>query len=110
MVAAMVVLKPSHRGVRLPSQAEGELAGKDAKAIFSALFIRETYRLPPLLKRSANTIANLITNIKATTDADCVVLGGSVGALLTAISNCSSCYGTTTISITSADCISSLSS
>ena len=55
-----------------------ELAGKDAKAIFSA-FHQGNLQATTIIKRSANTIANLITNIKATTDADCVVLGGSVG-------------------------------
>ena len=66
------------------------------KAIFSA-FHQETYRLPPFIKRSANTIANLMEILKLQ-QILVIVLGGSVG-LANGLSRIgSSCYGTTTIS------------
>lgn len=65
-------------GRAIASQATQELAGKDAKAIFAA-FHQGNSQAKAIIERSANTIANLVTDIKAITDADCVVLGGSVG-------------------------------
>lgn len=65
-------------GRAIASQATQELVGKDAKAIFAA-FHQGNSQAKSIIERSANTIANLVTDIKATTDADCVVLGGSVG-------------------------------
>ncbi|WP_277850356.1 N-acetylmannosamine kinase [Moellerella wisconsensis] len=65
-------------GRAIAAQAVDELAGKDAKAIFTA-FYQGNVQAKAIIERSANTIANLVTDIKATTDVDCVVLGGSVG-------------------------------
>lgn len=65
-------------GRAIAAQATNELAGKDAKAIFAA-FHQGNPQAKSIIERSANTIANLVADIKATTDADCVVLGGSVG-------------------------------
>ncbi|EMB3081559.1 N-acetylmannosamine kinase [Providencia rettgeri] len=65
-------------GRAIASQAIDELAGHDAKAIFTA-YHQGNKQAKEIIQRSANTIANLIVDIKAITDADCVVLGGSVG-------------------------------
>lgn len=66
----------SGRGIA--AAAQGELAGCDAKAIFAhAANGHEQARA--LVQRSALTLANLIADLKALTDCDCVVLGGSVG-------------------------------
>ncbi|MDM3733656.1 ROK family protein, partial [Proteus mirabilis] len=45
-------------GRAIASQAEGDLAGKDAKAIFSA-FHQGHLQATTIIQRSANTIANL---------------------------------------------------
>ncbi|HIB4006622.1 TPA: N-acetylmannosamine kinase [Escherichia coli] len=65
-------------GRAIAAQATNELAGKDTKVIFDA-FHQGNLQAKSIIEHSANTIANLITDIKATTDADCVVLGGSIG-------------------------------
>ncbi|MCT4714707.1 N-acetylmannosamine kinase [Enterobacteriaceae bacterium H18W14] len=66
----------SGRGIA--AAAKGELAGSDAKTIFA----RATQGHPQanaLKQRSAQTLARLIADIKASTDCQCVVIGGSVG-------------------------------
>lgn len=65
-------------GRAIAAQAIDELAGLDAKAIFSAYHQGNT-QASYLIEKSAITIANLVSDIKATIDADCVVLGGSIG-------------------------------
>lgn len=65
-------------GRAIASQAVNELAGKDAKAIFAA-YHQGSLQAKTIIENSANTIANLVADIKATIDADCVVLGGSIG-------------------------------
>lgn len=66
----------SGRGIA--AQAQGELAGLDAKAIFvqAAQGIPQARRL---VARSAHTLARLIADVKAVTDCRNVVIGGSVG-------------------------------
>ncbi|HDR2472861.1 TPA: N-acetylmannosamine kinase [Enterobacter soli] len=66
----------SGRGIA--AQAQGELAGLDAKAIF----VQATQGVPlarSLVARSAQTLARLIADVKAVTDCRNVVIGGSVG-------------------------------
>lgn len=65
-------------GRAIASQAVNELAGKDAKAIFTAYY-QGSLQAKTIIENSASTIANLVADIKAIIDADCVVLGGSVG-------------------------------
>lgn len=66
----------SGRGIA--AQAQGELAGLDAKAIFvqAAQGVPQARRL---VARSAHTLARLIADVKAVTDCRNVVIGGSVG-------------------------------
>ncbi|MCS5449286.1 N-acetylmannosamine kinase [Enterobacter huaxiensis] len=63
----------SGRGIA--AQAQGELAGLDAKTIFS----RDTAQARKLVANSAQTLARLIADAKAITDCQVVVVGGSVG-------------------------------
>lgn len=66
----------SGRGIA--AQAQGELAGLDAKAIF----VQAAQGIPQarcLVARSAHTLARLIADVKAVTDCRNVVIGGSVG-------------------------------
>jgi N-acylmannosamine kinase len=63
----------SGRGIT--AQAQGELAGLDAKTIFS----RDTAQARKLVANSAQTLARLIADAKAITDCQVVVVGGSVG-------------------------------
>ena len=66
----------SGRGIA--AQAQGELAGLDAKAIF----VQAAQGVPQarcLVARSAHTLARLIADVKAVTDCRNVVIGGSVG-------------------------------
>lgn len=66
----------SGRGIA--AQAQGELVGLDAKAIFvqAAQGVPQARRL---VARSAHTLARLIADVKAVTDCRNVVIGGSVG-------------------------------
>lgn len=50
-------------GCAIAAQATGELAGKNAKAIFEA-FHQVNSQAKSIIERSANTIANLVTDIK----------------------------------------------
>ena len=66
----------SGRGIA--AQAQGELAGLDARGIFT----RAAQGIPQackLVAQSAQTLARLIADVKAVTDCQIVVLGGSVG-------------------------------
>lgn len=63
----------SGRGIA--AQAKEELAGLDAKAIFS----RDTPQARKLVANSAQTLARLIADVKAVTDCQVIVVGGSVG-------------------------------
>lgn len=66
----------SGRGIA--AAAEGELAGLDAKAIF-AHAARGHEQAVALIQRSAKTLARLIADLKALTDCQRVVMGGSIG-------------------------------
>ncbi|WP_039056773.1 N-acetylmannosamine kinase [Enterobacter sp. Bisph1] len=66
----------SGRGIA--AQARGELAGLDAKAIFS-LAAQGAIQARELVAQSAQTLARLIADVKAVTDCQSVVIGGSVG-------------------------------
>lgn len=66
----------SGRGIA--TAAQGELAGCDAKAIFLRAG-EGNEQAAQLIHRSAQTLARLIADVKATTDCQCVVIGGSVG-------------------------------
>jgi N-acylmannosamine kinase len=66
----------SGRGIA--AAAQGELAGLDAKAIFAKA--REgDGQAQSLVRRSAQALASMIADIKAVTDCQRVVIGGSVG-------------------------------
>ncbi|EHG3460058.1 TPA: ROK family protein [Salmonella enterica] len=66
----------SGRGIA--AAAEGALAGCDAKTIFSRARHGDD-QARRLIHRSAHTLARLVADVKATTDCQCVVIGGSVG-------------------------------
>ena len=66
----------SGRGIA--AAAQGELMGADAKTIFTRAGQGDEQALQ-LIHRSARVLARLIADIKATTDCQCVVVGGSVG-------------------------------
>ncbi|HDG1671120.1 TPA: N-acetylmannosamine kinase [Kluyvera cryocrescens] len=66
----------SGRGIA--AAAQGELAGCDAKTIFTRAGEGDE-QAAWLIHRSAQALARLIADVKATTDCQCVVLGGSVG-------------------------------
>lgn len=66
----------SGRGIA--AAAQGDLAGADAKAIFTCAGQGDG-QAQQLIHRSARVLARLIADIKATTDCQCVVVGGSVG-------------------------------
>lgn len=66
----------SGRGIA--AAAQGELAGADAKTIFTRAGQGDE-QAQQLIHRSAHALARLIADVKATTDCQCVVLGGSVG-------------------------------
>ncbi|MDF3798533.1 ROK family protein, partial [Enterobacter hormaechei] len=66
----------SGRGIA--AQAEGVLSGLDSKAIFS-LAAQGNPKAQALIARSAQTLARLIADVKAVTDCQIVVIGGSVG-------------------------------
>ena len=62
----------------IAAAAQGELAGADARTIFTRAGQGDE-QAQQLIHRSARTLARLIADIKATTDCQCVVVGGSVG-------------------------------
>lgn len=66
----------SGRGIA--AQAQGELMGLDARAIFTQANAGHV-QAKQLVERSARAVARLIADLKATTDCGCVVVGGSVG-------------------------------
>ena len=66
----------SGRGIA--AAAEGALAGCDAKTIFSRAGQGDE-QASRLIHRSARTLARLVADVKAMTDCQIVVLGGSVG-------------------------------
>ena len=66
----------SGRGIA--AAAQGEMAGADARTIFTRAGQGDE-QAQQLIHRSARTLARLIADIKATTDCQCVVVGGSVG-------------------------------
>lgn len=66
----------SGRGIA--AAAQGELAGCDARAIFTRAAEGET-QAAQLVAHSAKVLARLIADLKAITDCQRVVLGGSVG-------------------------------
>lgn len=66
----------SGRGIA--AAAQGDLAGADAKTIFRRAGQGDG-QAQQLIHRSARVLARLIADIKATTDCQCVVVGGSVG-------------------------------
>ncbi|MBZ0058730.1 MULTISPECIES: N-acetylmannosamine kinase [unclassified Leclercia] len=66
----------SGRGIA--AAAEGELCGLDAKAIFAQAAEGHAQAVA-LIARSARTLARLIADLKALTDCQRVVIGGSIG-------------------------------
>ncbi|MBV7405043.1 N-acetylmannosamine kinase [Enterobacter sp. ENT03] len=66
----------SGRGIA--AAAQDDLAGSDAKTIF-ALSAQGHDGAGALVTRSAEALARLIADVKAATDCQCVVLGGSIG-------------------------------
>ncbi|HAI3446899.1 TPA: N-acetylmannosamine kinase [Escherichia coli] len=66
----------SGRGIA--AAAQGELAGTNAKTIFTRAGQGDEHA-QQLIHRSAHALARLIADVKATTDCQCVVVGGSVG-------------------------------
>jgi len=66
----------SGRGIA--AAAQGELAGANAKTIFTRAGQGDEHA-QQLIHRSAHALARLIADVKATTDCQCVVVGGSVG-------------------------------
>lgn len=66
----------SGRGIA--AAAQDELAGLDAKAIFAHAAQGQTQAVA-LVQRSARTLARLIADLKALTDCQRVVVGGSIG-------------------------------
>lgn len=66
----------SGRGIA--AAAQGELAGVNAKTIFTRAGQGDEHA-QQLIHRSAHALARLIADVKATTDCQCVVVGGSVG-------------------------------
>lgn len=65
-------------GRAIAAQAQGELSGLDAKAIF-ARAASGNVQAQSLVARSAQAVARLIADIKAVTDCRTVIVGGSVG-------------------------------
>lgn len=66
----------SGRGIAVA--ARDDLAGCDAKTIFARAAQRHEQAMR-LVAHSAAVVARLIADVKATTDCQCVVIGGSVG-------------------------------
>jgi N-acylmannosamine kinase len=65
-------------GRGMAAAARGELSGCDAKAIFIRAGQGDEQAVG-LIHRSAQTLARLIADVKATTDCQRVVVGGSIG-------------------------------
>ncbi len=66
----------SGRGIA--AAAQGRLAGSDARTIFAQAAAGDGQALS-LIRHSAQTLAHLIADVKAITDCQRVVIGGSVG-------------------------------
>lgn len=65
-------------GRGMAAAAQGELSGCDAKTIFMRAG-QDDEQAIGLIHRSAQTLARLIADVKATTDCQRVVVGGSIG-------------------------------
>lgn len=65
-------------GRAIAAAAQNELQGEDARQIFSAAQ-NGNHQAQQLIAHSAQAICQLIANLKAILDTECVVLGGSVG-------------------------------
>lgn len=65
-------------GRGMAAAAQGELAGCDAKTLFARAG-QGNEQAKQLIQRSARALAGLIADVKATTDCQRVVIGGSVG-------------------------------
>lgn len=65
-------------GRAIAAAAQNELQGEDARQIFSAAQ-NGNHQAQQLITHSAQAICQLIANLKAILDTECVVLGGSVG-------------------------------
>lgn len=65
-------------GRAIAAAAQNELQGKDARQIFSAAQ-NGNHQAQQLIAHSAQAICQLIANLKAILDTECIVLGGSVG-------------------------------
>ncbi|MCS3434336.1 N-acetylmannosamine kinase [Klebsiella sp. BIGb0407] len=68
-------------GRAIAAAARQDLLGKDARAIFLAAQSGHQHA-QQLVTRSAQAICQLIANLKALLDIECVVLGGSIGLAL----------------------------
>ncbi|EHV9142466.1 N-acetylmannosamine kinase [Salmonella enterica] len=65
-------------GRAIAAAAQHELQGKDARDIFAQAQAGHS-QAQQLVRGSANAICQLIANLKALLDIECIVLGGSVG-------------------------------
>ncbi|HEB4876369.1 TPA: N-acetylmannosamine kinase [Kluyvera ascorbata F0526] len=65
-------------GRAIAAQAVDDLQGLDAKALY-AHYQQGHPQATRLIERSAHAVAQLIADLKASNDCECVVLGGSVG-------------------------------
>ncbi|AIJ08723.1 MULTISPECIES: N-acetylmannosamine kinase [Edwardsiella] len=65
-------------GRAIAAAAQGDLAGLDARAIFQRAAAGDA-QAQRLIARSAQAIAQLIADLRATLDIQCAVIGGSVG-------------------------------
>lgn len=65
-------------GRAIAAAAKDDLHGKDARAIFLAAQSGHV-QAQQLVTRSAQAICQLIANLKALLDVECIVLGGSIG-------------------------------
>lgn len=66
----------SGRGIA--AAAQGDLAGCDARTVFTRA-VQGHEQATRLIAHSAQVLARLIADVKASTDCQCVVVGGSVG-------------------------------
>lgn len=65
-------------GRAIAAAAQGDLTGLDARAIFQRAAADDA-QAQRLIARSAQAIAQLIADLRATLDIQCAVIGGSVG-------------------------------
>lgn len=65
-------------GRAISAAARYELQGKNAREIFEAAF-SGNLQAQQLISRSAQSVSQLIANLRALIDTECIVLGGSVG-------------------------------